>query len=107
MTNPNELVSKYLKEINARALPDGSPHPDDLSEAEFLATMELLEAGEIDPPEDLPPLSDRDAIRAWLDTAKLVDNLDSVLDVIAHAMKKHDKQVSNPPQSVSRFVGLP
>jgi hypothetical protein len=103
MTNPNELVSKYLKKINARKLPDGSPHPDDLTEAEFLATVEFLETGEIEPPEDCPPLSDPEAIKLWLETAKTFGTYESVLEFIAHAVKKHDRQVRNPPKSTKRL----
>lgn len=103
MTNPNELVSKYLKKIKARTLPDGSPHPDDLSEAEFLATAELLETGEIEPPEGCPPLSDPEAMRLWLETAKTFGTYESVLEFIAHAVKKHDRQVRNPPPNPGRL----
>lgn len=103
MTNRNDLVFKYLKKIKARTLPDGSPHPDDLSEAEFLATVELLETGEIEPPEDSPPLSDLEAMRSWLETAKVVGNYESVLEFIAHAVHKHDQQVRNPPHNPGRL----
>jgi len=103
MTNPNELVLKYLKKMKARILPDGSPHPDDLSEAEFLATVELLETGEIEPPEDCPSLSDLEAMRLWLETAKVFGNYESVLEFIAHAVHKHEKQVRNPPPNPGRL----
>ncbi len=103
MTNPNELVSKYLKKVKARTLPDGSPHPDDLREAEFLATVELLETGEIEPPEDSPPLSNIEAIRLWLETAKALGNEETVLEFIAHAVHKHDKQVRNAPINRGRL----
>jgi hypothetical protein len=103
MTNPNELVSKYLKKIKARLLPDGSPHPDDLSEAEFLAAVELLEAEEIEPPEDCPPLSDPEALELWLKTAKAFGNYESVSDYILHAANKHERQVRNVPDNPPRL----
>jgi hypothetical protein len=103
MTNPNDLVSKYLKKINARVLPDGSPHPDDLSEAEFLATVELLETGEIEPPEDCPPLSDSEALELWLKTAKALGIFESVASYILHAEHKHQRQVRNVPDNPPRL----
>jgi hypothetical protein len=103
MTNPNDLVSKYLKKVNARILPDGSPHPDDLSEAEFLAAVELLETGEIEPPEDCPPLSDPEALELWLKTAKAFGNYASVSSYILYASHKHERQVRNPPKSTKRL----
>jgi hypothetical protein len=103
MNNHHDLVGKYLKKIKARALPDGSVHPDDLSEAEFLATIYLLESGEIEPPEDSPPLSDREAMRTWLEYSKARGNYDSVLDYIAHAVNKHEKQKRNPPINLGRL----
>ncbi len=103
MTNPNELVSKYLKKIKARTLPDGSPHPDDLSEAEFLAMVELLETGEIEPPEGCPPLSNSEALELWLKTAKALGNLESVSSYILHADHKHQRQVQNAPKTPPRL----
>lgn len=103
MTNPNELVSKYLKKTKARTLPDGSPHPDDLSEAEFLATVELLETGEIEPPEGCPPLSDSEALELWLKTAKTFGNFESVSSYILHTAHKHERQVRNVPENPPRL----
>lgn len=103
MNNQNELVSKYLKKIKARKLPDGSPHPDDLRKAEFLAMVELLEAGEIDPPEDSPPLSNIEAMRLWLETAKPFGNEEKVLEFIHSVLSKRDWKVRNPPINRGRL----
>jgi hypothetical protein len=103
MTSRINLLNKYLKKIQARELPDGSVHPDDLNEAEFLVTMELLESGEIEPPEDSPPLSDREAMRTWLAMAQAHGNYDSVLDYIAFAVDKHERQIRNPPINRGRL----
>jgi len=103
MTNPNELVLKYLKKIKARVLPDGSPHPDDLSEAKSLATVELLENGEIEPPEDCTPLSDSEALQSWLEMAKNFGDIESVASYILHAVHKHERQVQKVPDNPPRL----
>lgn len=103
MTKPNDLVAKYLKDINARRLADGSPHPDDLSEAQFLAAEELLKSGQLEAPEDCPPFSDKEAFKAWVTTANLFGNSESFYEAAVHSLEKHYKQVSNAPINRGRL----
>lgn len=49
-----QLIIKYLNELETPTMPDGSPHPDYLSEAKFLAELEYLETRDRLPEPDLP-----------------------------------------------------
>jgi len=57
-----QLVIKYLNELETPTMPDGSPHPDYLSEANFLAELEYLETRDYLPEPELQAAKKADAI---------------------------------------------
>jgi hypothetical protein len=119
MIDYRELVTKYLNEMEARVLSDGSLHPDDESEARAMARIEYLETREseeapglVDAKKSNPNLEalDKAYLELWVHSAmeryKAGDFavVDDVVDAISKALRNQiTRDMNKPPGRPSGF----